>query len=166
LLAAGFMDVERAAAIGTFVVIGVGAFGCWLGGILGDRWGHSRTTVAAMAVSGGCSLAIGALFGGPPAAVLLLSLVWGIAVVADSAQFSTIVSEVAQQEYVGTALTLQLAAGFTLSVVTIWLVPLLRDSIGWPWTFAFLAPGPAVGIVAMLRLSRLPESRMIAGGRG
>ena len=166
LLDAGFMDVERAAAIGTFVVIGVGALGCWLGGILGDRWGRSKTTVAAMAISGGCSLAIGALFGGPPAAVLLVSLVWGIAVVADSAQFSTIVSEVAEQQYVGTALTLQLAVGFTLSVVTIWLVPLLRDSIGWSWTFAFLAPGPAVGIVAMLRLSRLPESSMIAGGRG
>ena len=68
--------------------------------------------------------------------------------------------------HVGTALTLQLAVGFTLTVVTIWLVPVLRDSLGWRWTFAFLSPGPAVGIVAMLRLLRLPEHELIAGGRG
>ncbi len=166
LLDAGFVDVERGAAIATFAVIGIGALGCGLGGVLGDRWGRSKTTAAAMAVSGACSIAIGAMFGGPPYAVLLVGLVWGIAAVADSAQFSTIVSEVAQQEYVGTALTLQLAVGFTLSVVTIWLMPVLRDGLGWPWAFAFLAPGPAVGIVAMLRLDRLPESRLIAGGRG
>ena len=99
-------------------------------------------------------------------AVLAVGLVWGLTVVADSAQFSTIVSEVCDQLYVGTALTVQLAIGFTLTVVTIWLVPILRDSVGWEWTFAFLAPGPAIGIIAMLYLLRLPEHELIAGGRG
>ncbi len=75
-------------------------------------------------------------------------------------------SERADEQYVGAALTTQLAIGFTLPVLTIWLVPIFRDSIGWRWTFSFLAPGPIVGIVAMLRLLRLPESRLIAPGIG
>ncbi|GAB4324035.1 MAG: MFS transporter [Dehalococcoidia bacterium] len=155
-----------AAALGTFAVIGVGALGCWAGGYLGDRWGRTQTTSAAMAVSGTCAVVAGIVFGGPAWAVLLVGLVWGFAVVADSAQFSAIVSELADQTYVGTALTLQLATGFVLTVVTIWLVPILRDEFSWRWAFAFLAPGPALGIVAMLYLQRLPEARQIAGGRG
>jgi hypothetical protein len=93
-------------------------------------------------------------------------MVWGFAVVADSAQFSTIVTELSDQAYVGTALTLQLALGFTLTIATIWLIPILEDAFGWRWAFAFLAPGPALGVVAMLRLKSLPEASRIAGGRG
>ena len=156
----------QAAALATFAVIGIGAIGCWAGGILGDSWGRTRTTALAMAISGTCAVLSGVVYGGPSALVLVVGLVWGVSVVADSAQFSTIVSELADQSYVGTALTLQLAVGFTLTVVTIWLVPVLHDSFGWRWTFAFLSPGPAVGIVAMLRLLALPEHKLIAGGRG
>jgi hypothetical protein len=105
-------------------------------------------------VSGACALGIGLLIDAPTWAVLALGLVWGFAVVADSALFSTIVTEHADQAYVGTALALQLAIGFTLTVATIWLVPVLEESIGWRWTFAFLAPGPALGAFAMLRLAR------------
>jgi MFS family permease len=165
-LAASGKPDPKAAAVATFAVIGSGALGCWLGGILGDRWGRSRTTAAAMAVSGTCALSIGWLFGGPPALVLAVGLVWGISVVADSAQFSTAVTEVADQSYVGTAVTLQLAVGFTLTVATIWLVPIVRDASSWGWAFAMLALGPALGIVAMLRLLRSPEAARIAGGRG
>jgi len=166
LIVGGGNASRAAAAAGTFAVIGIGGAGCWVGGVLGDSWGRTQLTSASMAVSGACSVGAGLLFGGPPWLVLALGLVWGFAVVADSAQFSTIVSELADQAYVGTALTLQLAAGFTLTVVTIWLIPILRDSVGWEWAFAFLAPGPALGIVAMLYLQRLPEARLIAGGRG
>ena len=81
-----------------------------------------------------------------------VGLVWGFAVVADSAQFSTLVTEESDQAYVGTALTMQLGLGFTLTVATIWLIPVLVDVVGWRWAFAFLAPGPALGAVAMLRL--------------
>jgi MFS family permease len=88
--------------------------------------------------------------------VLLVSLVWGFAIVADSAQFSTMVTELANQAYVGTALTLQLALGFALTVATIWLIPFLEDAFGWRWAFAFLALGLALGVVAMLRLKALP----------
>ncbi len=166
LRADGHAIVDGPAALGTFAVIGSGAAGCWAGGVLGDRWGRTNTTAAAMTVSGACALLSGFLFGSPAWVVLTLGLVWGVAVVADSAQFSTMVSELADQSYVGTALTLQLAAGFVLTVVTIWLIPVFRDHWGWEWAFAFLAPGPALGVVAMLYLKRLPEARLIAGGRG
>jgi MFS family permease len=159
-------QIGSAAAYATFAVIAIGSLGCWVGGILGDRWGRTRTTAAMMAVSASCSLLIGLLFGSPTWLVLLVALIWGFAVVGDSAQFSTMVTELADQTYVATALTLQLAVGFTVTVATIWLIPLLEDAIGWRWAFAFLAPGPILGVVAMLRLKSLPEAARIAGGRG
>ncbi|CAN5816728.1 MFS transporter [soil metagenome] len=156
----------RGAAFGAFAVIAAGAVGCWVGGLLGDRWGRTRTTALSMVISGSCALAIGHLADAPPWIVLLLGLVWGFWVVSDSAQFSTIVTEVADQRYVGTALTLQLAIGFLLTGATIWLVPTLVERVGWGWAFAALAPGPALGTWAMLRLGRSPEAARIAGGRG
>ena len=154
------------AAYATFAVIGIGGFGCWVGGILGDRWGRTRTTVLMMSVSGLCALTIGLAFTDPTWVVLLIGLVWGFTVVGDSAQFSTIVTELADQAYVGTALTLQLALGFIFTVATIWLIPILEAEVGWRWAFAFLAPGPLLGIAAMLRLRASPEAARIAGGRG
>jgi MFS family permease len=165
LAASGRPDPDAAALL-TSLVVGSGALGCWLGGVLGDRWGRSRTTALAMAISGSCALTIGLLFGRSPWLVVAVGLVWGITVVADSAQFSTAVTEVADQAYVGTALTLQLAVGFTLTVATIWLVPLVRDAASWGWAFAMLALGPALGIWAMLRLKDSAEAARIAGGRG
>ena len=144
-----------AAAFATFMVIGIGGLGCWAGGVLGDRWGRAQTTSLMMAASGLCALVIGLFAGAPVWIVLIVGLVWGFTVVADSAQFSTIVTEVADQAYVGTALTLQLALGFTLTVATIWLIPILEGAFGWRWAFAFLAPGPLLGIVAMTRLRAL-----------
>jgi MFS family permease len=154
------------AAFATFAVIAAGGVGCWVGGILGDRWGRTRTTALSMAISGSCALVVGHLVAAPPPLVLALGLVWGFWVVSDSAQFSTIVTEVADQRYVGTALTLQLAIGFLLTGATIWLVPELVERVGWGWAFAALAPGPALGVAAMLLLLASPESGRIAGGRG
>jgi MFS family permease len=150
-------EPNSATAYATFLVIGIGGLGCLAGGLLGDRWGRAPTTSLMMVVSGACSILIGLLLDAPPWLVLLVGVVWGFAVVADSAQFSTLVTELADQAYVGTALTLQLALGFTLTVATIWLIPVLVDAVGWRWAFAFLAPGPALGVVAMQRLSRHPE---------
>ncbi|MGI8650272.1 MAG: MFS transporter, partial [Rubrobacter sp.] len=155
-----------AAAYATFAVISIGGLGCWVGGVMGDRWGRTRTTALMMAVSGFCALLIGLLFGGPAWVILIVGLVWGFTVVADSAQFSTMCTELADQSYVGTVLTLQLALGFTLTVATIWLIPVLETAVGWQWAFAFLVPGPVLGLIAMLRLKSLPEAEKIAGGRG
>lgn len=159
-------SVSESAAYSSFAVIGIGAIGCWVGGILGDRWGRTSTTALMMAISGSCAVVIGLVSEGPFWLLLAVSLVWGFAVVADSAQFSTMVTELADQSYVGTALTLQLAVGFTLTVATIWLIPLLESTFGWRWAFAFLAPGPALGVIAMFRLRASPEVKRIAGGLG
>jgi len=140
------------AAYGTFALFLAGGLGCWLGGMLADRWGKPNTTALMMALSAACSILIGLLFGSSPWLIMLVALVWGFTVVADSAQFSTMVTEYADQAYVGTALTLQLAAGFSITVVTIWLIPLLQEFLGWRWVFVILAPGPILGVLAMLRL--------------
>jgi MFS family permease len=145
-------DGGKGAAYATFAVIAVGALGCWLGGVAGDRWGRPETTATLMAISGSCALLVGLAGAWSAAAALAVGLVWGFTVVADSAQFSTMVTELADQAYVGTALALQLAVGFALTVATIWLVPYWEHAVGWEWTFVLLVPGPLLGIAAMLRL--------------
>ena len=152
-------------ALVTFVVVGVGAIGCWLGGKYGDRVGRTWVTSWAMVLSGSCALTVGIVFGGPLWTLLPLLLIWGVTVVADSAQFSTAVSELAPQEYVGTALTLQTSLGFLLTCVTIYLLPLAASFIGWRWSMSVLAVGPALGVWAMQALRRRPEASRMAGGR-
>jgi MFS family permease len=156
----------RDAAFAAFAIIGSGAVGCWVGGILGDRWGRTRLTRLAMALSGTCCVLIGPVAHLGIAPMIALAVFWGFWVVADSAQFSSIVTETGEQHYVGTAVTLQLAVGFTLTVVTIWLIPVAQQVVGWTWAFAVLAPGPLLGVLAMTRLLHAPEARLIAGGRG
>ena len=145
------------AAYAAFAVIGVGGLGCVVAGAVADRVGRAETAAAAMLVSGACALVIGLLVDAPTWLVLALGLVWGFSVVADSALFSTLVTEHADQAYVGTALAFQLAIGFTLTAATIWLLPIAEDAVGWRWAFALLAPGPALGVLAMLRLRRAPS---------
>lgn len=148
---------SQGAGLATFAVIGIGAIGCWVGGVLGDRFGRTQATSLAMAISGTMALVAGLTVSAPWPIALGVGLVWGFWVVADSAQFSALVTEHADQRYVGTAVTMQLAVGFTLTVVTIFLVPIIRDVSGWWLAFAVLAPGPVVGIIAMQRLQRLTE---------
>ena len=159
-------DSGSAPAFAAFAVIGIGGLGCYAGGVLGERWARTKTTALMMAVSGTCAATIGLLFTAPAPLLLVVGLLWGFSVVADSAQFSTIVTELADQSYVGTALTLQLALGFTLTVLTIWLIPIVEGAVGWRWAFSVLVPGPILGAAAMLRLRSTPEARAIAGGRG
>jgi MFS family permease len=153
------------ASAATFAVIAVGALGCWAGGVASDRWGRTALTMLAMSASGACALAIGLTFGGPPLLTLLVALLWGVTVIADSAQFSTAVTELAPPAYVGTALTAQTCAGFALTTLSIWLIPPLASALGWRWAFATLAVGPFLGVAAMARLRGLPEARRLAGGR-
>jgi MFS family permease len=156
LARSGVAHASSLGSLATFAVISAGFAGCWWAGSLSDRWGRAPVAALALAISGACALAIGFTFAGPPALVLAIGLVWGVSVVADSAQFSTLVTELADPAYVGTALTLQLGIGFTLTVLTIWLIPLAREAWSWHWAFALLVPGPLIGIAAMWRLGRAP----------
>lgn len=153
------------ASAAAFAAIGVGGIGSVLAGFLADRLGRTIVTIASMLVSGSCALFVGMLYGGSPVALVIVCLVWGFAVVADSAQFSACISELCQPEYVGTALTLQTSLGFLLTLITIRLIPTLADWFGWGWAFAFLSIGPAVGIWAMSTLRRMPAAERLAGGR-
>jgi MFS family permease len=153
------------ASAAAFAMIAVGGAGSLVAGKLADRFGRTIITSASMAVSGLCCLVSGFFFGGNPWALFIICLVWGFAVVADSAQFSAGVSELCPAERTGTALTLQTSLGFLLTLVTIRLVPTFERLLTWRWAFAFLALGPAVGIWAMLRLHRLPASARMASGR-
>jgi len=153
------------AEYGSFVVLGAGGIGCVAAGWIADRVGRTAVTAGAMALSGLCCLGIGLLYGSNPAALLAVAAVWGATVVADSAQFSACVTELADPRYVGTALTLQTCLGFLLTTASVALVPALVEAVGWRYAFIALAPGPAFGIWAMLRLRSLPEAERIAGGR-
>ncbi|MFQ5346491.1 MAG: MFS transporter [Rhodothalassiaceae bacterium] len=153
------------AGLATFATIAAGAVGCLAGGLLADRLGRTTLTIGAMAISGTCAATVGLLFAGPPWALVALCLVWGVTIVADSAQFSASIAELADPRFVGTMLTLQTALGFTLTLLTIHLMPLLVDTLGWHYAFAPLALGPLFGILAMARLRAHPESEKLAGGR-
>jgi MFS family permease len=161
----GFEHADYRAKLATFAAVGAGAVGCLIGGIFADRLGRTAITSGAMAVSGLCALTVGFLFGANPILLTALCIIWGVAVVADSAQFSASVMELSEPELAGTMVTVQTSIGFLLTIVTIQLTPLIVDMVGWRYGFTYLAAGPLIGIIAMLRLRRLPEARKLAGGR-
>ena len=142
-------------SVAAFFAIAVGGGGCLWGGWVADRIGYDRLVVRAMLVSGACSLLIAAVFGASLWIVMPLVLVWGFFVIADSAQFSAMVTEVVPQHAVGTALTLQTSLGFLLTMLTLQLVPAIAEASEWRWAFALLALGPAAGIWSIRRLQRI-----------
>ncbi len=154
-----------AARLAGFATIAVGAAGSVVAGVFADRIGRTKVAIWSLVVSGTCALFAGAFYSSP---VLLtaLCLVWGFAVVADSAQFSAAVSELTDPRYVGTALALQTSLGFLLTLLTIRLVPTIaaHPSIGWERVFMILALGPAFGIWSMLKLRQSPEATKMASG--
>jgi len=158
-------DASISAEVASFLVIGCGAAGCVIAGLIADRIGRTIVTSWAMGISGSCCLLVGFLFGGNPFLLLLVAAIWGASVVADSAQFSACVTELGDPQYVGTALTMQTCLGFLLTTVSIELVPHFVKLVGWQYAFAILAPGPVLGVLAMLRLRSLPEAAKIAHGR-
>ena len=153
-----------AASLATFVAISVGAIGCVGAGRVSDRFGRTTSASLAMAVSGMCCLTIGLTVDLPVWIPLSIACLWGVSVIADSAQFSAAITEITDQSFVGTALTLQLAGGFALSAATIGLVPVWVEVLTWRFAFAPLALGPVIGIAAMLCLRRLPEAVRMADG--
>jgi MFS family permease len=153
------------ATIWTFAIIAIGGLGSAIAGKLADRMGRTAVTIGSLLISGICCLVVGSLFGANPILLVSICLLWGFAVVADSAQFSACITELAHPEYMGTALTLQTSLGFLLTLITIRLLPGLVNWIGWQGAFAFLAIGPLFGIWAMVTLRRSPEAVKLANGK-
>jgi MFS family permease len=156
-IAAGGGGGTRTASLVAFVAIASGAVGCVMAGRWADEFGKARVAGGAMVVSAACSLVAGAAFGGPIVLLFALAIVWGFSVVADSAQFSALVSEFSPRTHVGTALTLQTCAGFLLTMVSLRLLPAVAGWIGWHWAFVLLVPGPVLGALAMRRLAGTPR---------
>lgn len=161
----GAEAAARVAAVLAFAVVAAGGPGSVLAGLLADRWGRTRTAILSMVISGVCALTIGWLVE-HPVAVTAVALIWGFSVVADSAQFSSSISELSDPQYMGTQLTTQTSMGFLLTLASIQLVPVVRDAADWRWAFGMLAIGPALGTWAMWLLRRSPEAVKLAGGRG
>jgi MFS family permease len=153
------------AEVASFLVIGCGALGCFVAGLIADRIGRTVVTSGAMAISGSCCLLIGFAFGAHPILLLTIAAIWGASVVADSAQFSACVTELGDPQYLGTALTIQTCLGFLLTTLSIELIPRVEKIVGWRYAFMILAPGPLFGVMAMLRLRGLPEAEKIAHGK-
>lgn len=163
--ASGVQGAGHAASLLTFGTVAAGAVGAWTGGLLADRIGRTAVTMGAMAASAACALAMGWLLGASPWLVGTVAVAWGITVIADSAQFSASIAELAEPDSVGTLLTTQTCAGFLLTLASIHLVPHVVTLAGWPGAFSMLAIGPALGCVAMWRLRQRPEAARLAGGR-
>ena len=159
----GIANAATWAAVGAFAVIGIGGVGCVLAGVLADRYGRTTITIVSMFISGFCCIAAGLLYGSSPVVLLILCLIWGFAIVADSAQFSASITELAEPAYIGTALTLQTCIGFLITIVSIRLLPLFVNWVTWRWAFASLAIGPIFGVLSMYRLKRLPVAAKIGG---
>jgi MFS family permease len=151
-------------SMGAFLVFLFGAVATGLGGRVADRWGRTAFTGVILALSGLGSLVIG-LFFDYPFVALAVAVAWGALVIPDSPQYSSMVSELAEAGYVGTALTLQMALGFLLTIFSIRVVPWFVGLVGWRFGFTILGVGPLVGIVSMYLLRRHPDSARIAGGR-
>jgi MFS family permease len=155
---------EGWARLAGFATIAAGGAGSVVAGRLADRHGRTTIAIASLIASGACALVAAAVWESP-LAFTMVCVIWGFAVVADSAQFSTAISELCDSRYVGTALTMQTCSGFLLTALTIGLAPAVTREAGWGATFAMLAAGPAFGIFSMLRLRRLPEAVLLAGGK-
>jgi predicted MFS family arabinose efflux permease len=143
------------AKLTAFLAIAAGGIASIVAGLVADRIGKAEIAIIAMAASGTAALATAASFGGPAWLTFVLIVIWGTAIVPDSAQFSALVADAAPPEQAGSLLSLQTALGFTLTAFTVQLTPVLAERFGWPLLMAGLAIGPAYGIVAMVRLRRL-----------
>jgi MFS family permease len=141
-----------------FIAIASGAIGCVGAGFIADRFGKARVAAWAMIVSAACSALAGFAFTATLWVLVVLAVIWGIAVVADSALFSALVAEHSSRDYVGTALTLQMCGGFLLTMATIRLLPVVAAMVGWQWAFLLLVPGPVLGTAAMLKLDRITSA--------
>ena len=157
-------DGPRYAALAAFVCIGVGAAGCLVGGRISDRFGRAQAALISLVLSGSSAVVLALVRELSLPLVLLVCAFWGFWVIADSAQFSAMVTENADPRYVGSAVSLQMAIGYVTTAGTIYLVPVLAESVSWTAALLVLALGPLVGSAALVAYLR--GDRRTAGPTG
>lgn len=137
-----------------FMVIGVGGLGAGIAGPLGDRYGKERIAGTSLALSGACAALVFLTPGWPFAAVVVLCAVWGFWVIADSGLLTSLLGDHCPPEHLGSVVTLQLAGGYAISGITILVLPLLRNNVGWENALPILAIGPVLAILALRGISK------------
>lgn len=147
-------SAESLGKLTAFLAIALGAPVCIIAGRYADRIGKAEVTIIAMGASGAAAIATAVTFGGPVWLTFVLIIIWGVAVIPDSAQFSALVADYSPPSLAGSLLTLQTALGFTLTIFTVQAMPVAAEMFGWPTVLAGLAIGPAIGILAMRPLRR------------
>ncbi len=152
---AGAEGARELGKITAFAAIALGGLACVPAGWLAVRFGSARVAMACLIASGGAALVSALIYGGPVWPMMAVLILWGIAIIPDSALYSTLVADAAPPERAGSLLTLQTALGFLLTAFTVQVTPALAALVGWPWVLAVMALGPAVGIRAMRALIRL-----------
>ncbi len=155
-LAAGFAQAsslwQNATPLLSFLVIGIGTLGCILGGWISRTVGEKKVALVSLILSAGFCLTSWALFELPPIFIAITVLIWGLVVISDSPQFSALAAQYCPPDYTGTALTIQNGIGFSITVISIQLTAWIAQSFGWRWAFVFLAIGPILGILSLIRL--------------
>ncbi len=151
-------------SIGTFIVFISGALGNALGGLLADRIGRTRFNIIMLILSGSSSLVIGFFFNNTILA-LIIAVIWGITVVPDSPQYSVMITELSDPDYIGTSLTVQTSVGFGITLISIRLLPSFVHTVSWSFGFTLLVLGPLIGILSLILLRKEPESTKIGQGK-
>ena len=151
-------------SLGTFLIFISGALGNMVGGKISDSIGRTKFNIIMLVISGTCSLIIG-FFLDNPILALLIAILWGLTIVPDSPQYSAMISELSDPAYIGTALAIQTSLGFALTNISIWLLPVLVNLVGWQFGFMFLVIGPLFGIFSLLQLRKETDSIKIAQGK-
>lgn len=134
----------------SFLVIGLGGLSCVIGGYLSDRWGTKRIAMLSLSLSGICCLLSPIMFMLPTYLFVAFLILWGLAVIADSPLFSTLVAQYAKPELKGTALTIVTCIGFGITIVSIQLLSLLVEE-NFKLAYMALAIGPLMGVIYLMK---------------
>jgi MFS family permease len=138
-----------------FLVIGAGAVGCVGGGLLSNRIGSARVARFALICSGLCCCISPLLWNSPPWVFIAIMLFWGMTAAGDSPQFSALVAKYSPEQFRGSAITLVVCIGFTITIVSIQLLNYLQNAIHYRYLFMILIPGPLCGVMAFNKLFSL-----------
>ena len=148
----------------------MGIPGVFAGGYLSDRWGRSTAAACLFAASGACSFVVGWLVGSPFPLLAAIGFLYGFATAADSAIYSTAVTELSPRHRIGSTQAVQSFIGFTVGAGAPVMAGLVLDRVRslWAWGAAFSGNGvlALLGILALLGLRRVPETARMAGGKG
>ncbi len=148
-------DAVSFSKITAFLAIGLGGVACFLGGYWADKIGKAQITIIAMTFSFLGAILTALTFGGAPWVTFIAVVIWGIAIIPDSPQFSALVADGSPPEIAGSLMTFQTAIGFALTIFTVQITPYVAAWTSWPTVIMIMAIGPVFGVYFMRKLKNL-----------